>query len=184
MAGVNSSSSSRTERDLRRDEVGLIWSIDRSEVVDGIYYLENGNLVLKPEHHDVSGWAGKEIERYTSILLDCYDRGGWFYGAFDGPELAGVVVLENRFIGRDRDQLQLKYLYVTRTLRNTGLGKALFRKAMQKAREQGAQRLYISATPSENTVRFYLRLGCRVTKEPDPELLALEPEDIHLECAL
>jgi hypothetical protein len=25
-------------------------------------------------------------------------------------------------------------------------------------------------------------LGCRVTTHPDPELLALEPEDIHLEC--
>jgi len=54
--------------------------------------------------------------------------------------------------------------------------------AKATAREQGAKQLYISATPSENTVNFYLRLGCRVTAQPDPELLELEPKDIHLEC--
>jgi hypothetical protein len=42
--------------------------------------------------------------------------------------------------------------------------------------------LYISATPSENTINFYLRSGCRVTAQLDPELFALEPKDIHLEC--
>jgi hypothetical protein len=44
--------------------------------------------------------------------------------------------------------------------------------------------MYISATPSENTVNFYMRLGCEIASEPDPELLAREPEDIHLECAV
>jgi hypothetical protein len=62
------------------------------------------------------------------------------------------------------------------------LGKRLFDLARAVARERGARQLYISATPSENTVNFYLRLGCQVAEEPDPELLALEPEDIHLVC--
>jgi N-acetylglutamate synthase-like GNAT family acetyltransferase len=33
-----------------------------------------------------------------------------------------------------------------------GLGSALFEKAVARARELGARRLYISSTPSENTV--------------------------------
>jgi hypothetical protein len=49
-----------------------------------------------------------------------------------------------------------------------------------RARELGARQLYVSATPSENTVRFYLRLGCRVTDDVDATLFNLEPEDIHL----
>jgi len=53
-----------------------------------------------------------------------------------------------------------------------------------KARELGARRLYISATPSENTVRFYLRRGCRVTDEVDAALFDLEPDDIHLELGI
>jgi hypothetical protein len=52
------------------------------------------------------------------------------------------------------------------------------------ARQRGARRLYISSTPTESTVNFYLRLGCKVAREPDPALLALEPEDIHLTCEL
>ncbi len=53
--------------------------------------------------------------------------------------------------------------------------------AVAKASELGARRLYISSTASENTVRFYLRRGCRVTDDVDAALFELEPEDIHLE---
>ena len=44
--------------------------------------------------------------------------------------------------------------------------------------------MYISATPTQHTIDFYLRLGCQVTNEPDPELFAQEPEDIHFEYDL
>jgi N-acetylglutamate synthase-like GNAT family acetyltransferase len=62
------------------------------------------------------------------------------------------------------------------------LGTQLFELAKAAARERGASRLYISATESENTIKFYLRLGCVLTKDLDPELFKLEPKDIHLEC--
>ncbi|HYL59194.1 MAG TPA: GNAT family N-acetyltransferase [Candidatus Acidoferrales bacterium] len=169
-------------RELRREEVERVWKIDRSEVIEDFYHLENGELVLKPHHVDVPGWPPGEAEKYTPILLDCFDRGGWFYGVFDDAEPIGVVVLESKRIGRHQDQLQLKFLHVSRSHRKTGLGTQMFELAREIARERGAKRLYISATPSENTINFYRRLGCKVAEEPDPELFALEPEDIHLEC--
>ena len=88
------------------------------------------------------------------------------------------------FIGSRGDQLQLKFLHVGRPYRRTGLGRTLFERAAQRAREMGAKKLYISATPSENTIGFYMRLGCTLASEIDAELFALEPEDIHLECVL
>ena len=171
-----------THRKLLREEIEQVWNIDRSEVIDNIYYLENGTLVLRPEHHDVRGWPPGESEKYTPILLDCFDRGGWFYGAFDREELCGVVVLESKRIGAHGDRLQLKFLHVSSSSRNRGFGRQLFELAKATARERGAKRLYISATPSQNTINFYLRLGCAVADQPDPELFELEPEDIHLEC--
>ena len=39
--------------------------------------------------------------------------------------------------------------------------------------------MYVSATPSENTIHYYPRRGCVLAHQPDPELLALGPEDIH-----
>jgi predicted N-acetyltransferase YhbS len=168
-------------RELERQEIRDVWSIDRTEVVENVYRHEGGGLVLTPEHHDTAGWPPGEPERYGPILLDCFDHGGTFHGAFEGEGLVGVSVLEGRFIGREQDQLQLKFLHVSSRHRQTGLGHALFEKAVAKARELGARRLYISATNSENTVNFYLRHGCRVTDDPDPTLFELEPKDIHLE---
>jgi len=168
-------------RELAQHELPDLWSIDRAEEVESIYSCVGGELVLEPRHFDVRGWPPGEREHYEPLLRDCFERGGTFYGAFDGDTLIGAAVLESRFIGRERDQLQLKFLHVSRRHRQAGLGRTLFEKAVAKARERGARRLYISSTPSENTVRFYLRRGARLTAEVDAELVALEPEDIHLE---
>jgi predicted N-acetyltransferase YhbS len=171
-------------RDLGRDQVREIWSIDRAEIVENVFYHEGGQLVLKPERHDAQGWPPGEPEQYGPMLLDCFDRGGACVGAFEGELLIGAAVLESRFIGRDNDQLQLKFLHVSRRHRGAGLGRRLFEAAVSRARELGGRRLYISATPSENTVNFYLGLGCRVAETVDFALFELEPEDIHLEFDL
>jgi GNAT superfamily N-acetyltransferase len=169
---------------LPRDEIRDIWQIDRSELIEAVYYLVDGTLILKPQHHDVQGWPPGEAETYTPILEACYDRGGWFYGLFDNQKPVGVAVLDSRFIRKGKDQLQLKFLHVSSSHRDQGFGKQLFMLAATEARQRGAKSLYISATPSEHTINFYLRLGCTVASEPDPELFELEPEDIHLEYDL
>ena len=171
-------------RKLRREEIEQIWTIDRSEVIDRVYHFRKGGLVLEPEHYDMIGWPLGAAEKRTPILVDCFSIGGWFYGLFDQEKLIGVAVLESKFIGHAKDQLQLKSLHVSRAYRKQGLGRRLFESAMTEARARGAKRLYISAMPSENTIDFYRRLGCLVTREIDAELFALEPEDIHLECEL
>ena len=123
-----------------------------------------------------------KLENTRRFSLTVWTGAATFHGAFDDAKLVGVVVLDCKRIGKRKDQLQLKFLHVSSAYRNRGLGKRLFDLARAVARERGARQLYISATPSENTVNFYLRLGCQVADEPDPELLALEPEDIHLVC--
>jgi predicted N-acetyltransferase YhbS len=173
-----------TARELTRDEIAQIWGIDRREVTEDVYHLENGALVLKPEHYDMQGWPRSEAELYTPILHECFDRGGWFCSLFDENKIIGAAILDSKFIGKGQDQLQLKFLHISRDYRKQGLGKRLFEMASAKARERGARKMYISATPSQNTVDFYLRLGAVVTKEPDPELFALEPEDVHLKCGV
>jgi hypothetical protein len=44
--------------------------------------------------------------------------------------------------------------------------------------------MVVSATPSLNTVRFYLHQGFEPMAEPLPELYELEPEDVHLQKRL
>lgn len=169
---------------LKRDEIPRIWQIDRREIVKNIYSLEDGKLVVKPDYFDIQGWPPGEAEHYTPILTDCYDRGGTFWGAFEKGKLIGVAILESKFIGSRVDTLQLKFLHVSRDFRKRGFASALFQLAVEKARALGDKKLYISATPSEHTVNYYMRLGCMLATEVDPELFALEPEDIHLEYVI
>ena len=171
-------------RFLQRAEIPLIWQIDRREIIQNIYILQGGKLVLKPDYFDIQGWPPGEAVLYTPVLLDCYDRSGTFWGAFENDVLVGVAILESKFIGTQHDSLQLKFLHVSRDVRKQGLGSRLFNLAMEKARTLAAKKLYISATPSENTINYYLRLGCVLATEIDPELLMLEPEDIHLEYVI
>ena len=172
-------------RTMQRDEIPLVWQIDRREIIENIYHLRDGKLVLEPEYFDAQGWPPGEAELYTPILLDCFDRGGIFWGAFEEDgKIIGVSVLESKFIGANHDTLQLKFLHVSHGVRKQGLGKKLFNLAVEKAKSSGARKLYISATPSENTVNYYMRLGCALATEIDVELFALEPEDIHLEYAI
>jgi predicted N-acetyltransferase YhbS len=173
-----------TGRDLLREEITRVWDIDRSEVIHNIYYFEQGGLVLKPEYYNMTGWPPGEADLYTPILLKAFDRGAWFYGLFEDGRLIAVVILDNKFIGRHADLLQLKFLHVSSAYRGQGLGVRLFDLAKARALAQGAKGLYISATPSENTIDFYLQRGSVVTTDPDPELFELEPEDIHLECEI
>ncbi len=167
-------------RPLMRDEVELIWTIDRSEVHHHIYVLRDGELVRTPNYFEIPGWRLDAVEKETTALLDCFDRGGTFLGVFDGKALVGIGVLESARVGSAGDQIQLAYLYVSRAYRGRGVGRQLFEALASRAREAGANALYVSATPTENTVDFYLNRGCGLAPEPDPRLLAAEPDDIHL----
>jgi predicted N-acetyltransferase YhbS len=171
-------------RPLERQELPRLWEIDRREYIASIYRLVDGALVLDRHDFEVPGWAPGNREHQEPILLDCLEHGGSAWGAFEGDVIAGGAVLERRFMGSAKDTLQLKWLHVGRDYRKQGLGTALFEKAGEAARALGAAKMYISATPSENSVDFYIRRGCRLATEVDPELFALEPEDIHLECPL
>jgi 8-oxo-dGTP pyrophosphatase MutT (NUDIX family)/GNAT superfamily N-acetyltransferase len=171
-------------RRLERDELSRVWEIDRREFVEKVYRLQGGQLVLEPHNFDVPGWAPGQREEEMPMLFDCFDRGGTFWGAFEDDVIVGAAGLESNFIGARRKTLQLTRLHVSRDLRGQGLGTALFQTAADHAKRAGAEKLYISATESENSVNFYQRRGCRLATEVDPGLLALEPEDIHLECEL
>jgi len=169
-------------RSLERHEVADVWSIDRSETIRGHYRLEEGRLVLEPAPFEVQGWPPGEREKYEPILLSCFDRGGAFRGVFHAGALIAAAVLDNVFLGTRRDRLQLEFLHVSRAHRGSGLGRMLFGEMIDRARELGARQIYVSATPTDNTIDFYLRRGCRPTDDVDETLFAREPEDIHLEC--
>ena len=173
-----------TGRLLSADELERIAEIDRSEVIERIYYAEPDGLVARAERYDMRGWPSGNVDGIVADLRTCHAQGGWIYGLFGGDRLIGVAAVDTRRFGPRQEMLQLLLMHVSQPYRDQGLGTRLFGAACAQARARGARRLYVSATPSEHTVHFYLARGCCVTDEPDPELFALEPEDIHMVCDL
>ena len=169
---------------LRRGEIEKVRYIDRSEIVEQDYYFKDGQLTLKDVYYDIKGWDPSELEVSLEHLYDIYDRNGTIFGAFDGDRLIAVSALESEFIGKEKDQLQLYFHHVDSQYRHSGVGGKLLRKVMAKAKNLGGKKLYISATPSKNTIEFYMHVGCRLTSDLNSKLYKLEPEDIHLEFTL
>ena len=71
-------------------------------------------------------------------------------------------------------------LHVSSPMRATGIGRRLSDELEQIARAAGDSEMVVTATPSENTVRFYLSRGFRPMADPLADLFELEPEDIHM----
>ena len=171
-------------RVLSRTEIAQLAQIERAETIERVYTTRDGNLILKKDHWDVPDWSPEEKQQRIAILQDEYDAGATILGAFDGPALVGMSVLDHNPLSSGVARFNLAGLWVSHAHRNQGIGKALVRLAVEEAKERGAKTLYVSATPSENTIRFYTSLGFRPAGTVDSHLFEQEPEDIHLELML
>ena len=76
---------------LTRDEIELIWTIDRSEVHHHTYELGEGELVRVPNYFEIPGWRPDAAVKETPVLFDRFDRGRTFVGMFDAEALIGFA---------------------------------------------------------------------------------------------
>jgi ribosomal protein S18 acetylase RimI-like enzyme len=167
---------------LPASDVRRIAEIDRSEQVRVGYTYLDGRLVAEDVDWQVPPWLaeGDGPDSAAAMIAFCarhVEQGGVLLGALDGERLAGVAVLRPRLT---QGLAQLAFLHVSRPYRRQGIARRLTEEVCRLARADGAQAVYVSATPSESAVGFYLSQGFRPTDEPHPDLLALEPEDIHM----
>lgn len=173
-----------TYRALSSDEAERVGEIDRAEVIERVFRMRDGELVLEDLNVHVAGWPPADLPANKQRIRDCLGRGGIAWGAFDGQRLVGIAVLDARRMRPTRDTLDLYFLHVSNGYRDRGVGRKLVDLAKSRALEMGARRLYVSATPSEHSIRFYRGVGFSVTADVDPELFEREPEDIHMDMEL
>ena len=171
-------------RVLTRAEISKLAEMDRTETIDHIYHIRDGKLGLEKEHWDVRDWSALEKQRRIAGLQKGYDGGDTLFGAFDGPTLVGISVFEPRSLPSAVGRFNLGGLWVSQEYRGKGIGRTLVQLVINKARGLCAKTMYVSATPSENTVRFYMSMGFRLAESVDPHLFGSEPEDIHMELIL
>jgi GNAT superfamily N-acetyltransferase len=169
-------------RSLPAGRIALVGDIDRSERVTSAYRVEEGSLVRFGVDWDVPGWfpegtGGHHVASLIETLRPVVEGGGVLLGAFRDERIVGLAIVAPRF---EPPMAWLAFLHVTRSERRKGVGTALWAEAERRSREAGAASMYVSATPSGPTVDFYLARGCVPVARPHPDLLAEEPEDVHL----
>ncbi len=169
-------------RPLPREALERIREIDRSEHLTEQYAQRGGRLEKRAVDIPVSNWAptGSDehsIPHWMGVWGPILEAGGTLLGALDGERLAGFAIYEPRLA---EDMGNLSALYVSRGHRRLGVATGLVDETIRLARADGAQRLYVSATPSGSTIDFYLGCGFAPTEDPHPRMLAKEPEDIHM----
>lgn len=173
-------------RKLGRDEVSRVAEIDRAEVINVLYVQRGTELVARHGSWDAPPWYS-DGERDHSVAsqvraVEHYvDNGGVAVGAFTGGRLVGIGIV----VPHIRPGIaQLAFLHVSSPMRAAGVGRRLSDELDEIASAAGDTEMVVTATPSENTVRFYLGRGFEPMAEPLAELFELEPDDVHMSKTL
>lgn len=167
---------------MARTELSRVGEIDRSEHIDLLYEQRGTQLIERPGDWsspawDATGTGEHSVQAHRRALEHYADAGGVVLGAFAGRRLLGIGAV----VPHLRPELaQLAFLHVSAEFRATGVGSSLCDELELIARTAGSSAIVVSATPSQNTVRFYRGRGYEPMAEPLPELFELEPEDVHL----
>lgn len=169
------------EDELRQD---LLKYFNRYQEVNLVWRIIDGEKVLK-ENRFIEEWdENLKQEIINEDFTICLKHGGAVYGAFHGGKMIAFAALLHDFFGTNKQYLQLMQLHVSNEYREFGIGKRLFYICADKAREWGAEKLYISSHSAEETQGFYKSLGCVDAVEINKRLAEHEPCDIQLEYVL
>jgi GNAT superfamily N-acetyltransferase len=159
-----------------------IGEIDRTERIDTLYVQHGDQLERRFGDFSAPAWftEGEGEHSVAHQRAECERQlaaGGIALGAFANGRLVGIGIVRPHI----RPGIaQFAFLHVSNGCRAQGIGQHLSEELERLAREGGDTTMVVSATPSLNTVRFYLHRGFSPMVKPLPELYELEPEDVHL----
>ena len=172
-------------RILKEDEVNLALfdAFDRKQEVTRCWRKLGGEWVVKDVPF-VDDWSSEKYREQVRYLRELIHSGGYAVGAFCGGKLKGFASVEPVPFGVHAAYLNLSNLHVSRERRRQGIGAGLFVLAKEWAREQHADKLYISAHSSVESQAFYRAMGCVEAVEVNRELAEEEPFDCQMECVL
>jgi GNAT superfamily N-acetyltransferase len=175
-----------TYRRLVAADLARIGEIDRTERIEILYVQHGTRLEERVGDWSAPAWFsdGEGEHSVAHQRAECERHlaaGAIALGAFADGRLVGIGLVTPDI----RPGIaQLAFLYVSNEYRARGIGGRLSDELERLAREQGDTTMVVSATPSLNTVRFYLGRGFEPMPEPLPELYEPEPEDVHMQKRL
>jgi len=160
--------------------------IDRRDYSSTWCVVKNGVITQEQREFKHPGFSKTHWEQILSEFTKDLKNGSVIlFGAFDEQVLIGLSGIEiDKQYGPEKNMFNLRAMWISKAYRRQGIGKQLLNGVKQEAKNQKIDTLHVSATPVPGTVKFYMHEGCTLLSIPDPELFALEPEDIHMTLRL
>lgn len=142
--------------------------------------VEGVPQLVEINYHDPDFPEG--YENHLRRLRQTVRTDGIAIGAFcaDG-RMVGFSALNLTPFGKTWRYALLDQLFISRESRRMGIGKRLFLLTAAEAKKNAAQKLYICAGSSEETIAFYRALGCVDAMEINEALYRSDPRDLQLE---
>ena len=160
---------------------------ERISEIDAAYYIRNAwrmNRTTGEYELAEINWTDESLPNGFEWHLDHFTKtiqGGKAFGCFDDDTLVGYATIDSRVFGQKGRYVLLDQLFVSKHYRNNGIGKTLVALCAEQAGLFGADKIYLCAGSSEDTIAFYKKLGCKAAAEIDKKLFEEDPNDIQLE---
>lgn len=185
------------------DELEFDGDTDMIEVKDLTTNDISSDMLLNFNHHQIitekwvkrnNKWelvAASDLREWNKdkrIWISDYfrqqiERGGSVVAAYAGDILVGFCCLDGYLVGKTAKYANMTMLFVDDKWKRKGVGKKLFEKICICAKLIDADKLFISAIPSVDTIAFYFNIGCEDAREIISEYVDTD-KDRYLEFAL
>lgn len=170
---------------LSADNFGLD-SLDgfiRHQRIEKVWKRTESGLQLESQPF-TEDWDQQKCREIAARMLSGLRRGYYGVGAFDCGRLVGWAFYNSALVGKNNNYAVLEMFHVSEPYRGNGIGRRLFDASLPLVRSRCAERIFISAHPSEESQAVYRALGCVPAAEFFAEAAADEPFDIQLEYIL
>lgn len=169
-------------RELCLEEADKIKEIDATCFIKKAWRMNDSSGEYELTEFD---WTDYELPNGILWHLDHFREtlrnGGKAFGCLDHNTLVGYATLDSRVFGIDERYVLLDQLFVSKDGRSKGIGRELVHLCMKQARLFGAEKIYLCAGSSEDTIAFYKKIGFEKASEINMELFMEDPNDIQLE---
>ena len=155
----------------------------RHQVVSECWRNIDGEWKLLPVAF-TEDWDLEKCREEAAEITDRVNRDLIAFAAVENDKIAGYITVVTKQIGSRKQYLQLEAFQVSEPYRGRGIGKQLFTDACKNAKEIGAEKLYISAHSSKESLAAYKALGCVHVQEIIHSIADKEPCDVQLEYVL
>lgn len=119
-------------------------------------------------------WNAEKRIWVSEYLKQQIKNGGCVVAAFTDAQIIAFACIDGNLIGHPVCYSNLTMLFVDDRFQRLGIGKKLLGSIKNGASKIGADRLFISAIPSEDTIAFYFAIGCKDAECIIPEFVDTE----------